>query len=86
MSYDLVESIWELYNGKTDGSDGVSLEDYLAVTAEIDEKTRAMQDKMAKFRVEQADQLEIIAKARREWMQGLNHWNEGVNPDEEDLD
>ena len=47
MSYDLVETIWELYNGKTDGSDGVSLEDYLAVTADIDEKTRALQEKMA---------------------------------------
>ena len=51
MPYDLVESTWELYNGKTVGSDGVSLEDYLAVTEEIDEKTLAMQDKMAIFRV-----------------------------------
>ena len=83
MSYDLVESIWELYNGKTEGSDGVSLEDYLAVTAEIDEKTRALQDKLARFRVRRAEELEIVAKARREWMQGLNHGNEGLNPDEE---
>ena len=83
MSYDLVESIWELYNGKTEGSDGVSLEDYLAVTEEIDEKTRALQDKLARFRVRRAEELEIVAKARREWMQGLYQWNEGLNPDEE---
>ena len=39
---------------------------------------------MAQFRERMAESLEIVAKARREWMQGLNHRDEGLNADDDD--